>query len=222
MINTHEKLRWFCMYYLNTPCTYVKNNIYNKNYPDHRFDVTYNIEYLTYKTNKQTFILTDTDVNNLLSRIDNSTISYVMLSIIFPINKYRSELIESYTGKKIYPINTTELLEFASVDFCMKHHHVFCTALIKNDDKNFIIKNTFNDCQCIIPVNIFKIYCKFSNLLHDYDINEITIPIEFTEKSSKYLENCLMNGSVQVLPKDFSIIEYRSFKSMFSYLGIEI
>lgn len=225
LINIHEKLRWYCIHYLNGSNSYYKNvpnNIYIKPFPDHRFDIIYNVKNLSYTSNNYTYILTDDDINKLLYKIDGSTITRVMISLIFPSSIFLSESIELYAGRKIYPINSTELLEYASTKFCMKYHYMFCVTLIKNNDKNIVIKNTFNDCQCIIPVNIFKIYCKFSNLLEDYDIEEITIPFEFTEKSSNYLQSCLIDGKIQVVPYDFNLIDYKSFKSMFSYLGIEL
>ena len=232
LMNTTEQWRWYCMNIYNlSPYIYMSddgiddylgddnNNIF---YPSISPYECYNIKTLTYTRRDEVKNLNQNDIFNLLSKIYSKYILEILENIIFPSNDTVKKLIAIQSGNRV-ALSANNILESASPEFCIKYHD-------KLSKKNFIkylnpqeitIISQYNEAQCTVPLNIFSMYCDFYNLMVDYNVLTITIPIKFTKKAGQFLVQCLMYGSL--LDKhDLTVDDYAGFKSVITYLGIMI
>lgn len=234
LLNNEEKLRWYCMHILN--CTpYLQHlSFYNiSDYIGVHYDVfyetfgckySYNVKHLTKTYDGLSPIhLTEDDINKLLLTVSHDTIQLILQETIFTKNENIQTLIGLQAGMKIFPLNINELLEFAPIEFLTKYQHKFTgKAIIQHNVTEMCIKNTYNNTECKISKNLFTSYCKFYDLIDcsGENVNEITIPIEFTSNSCELFKQCLIQGEL-MFNNGFTVNEYKQFTSMISYLGVE-
>ena len=236
LINTNKQLEWYCMNIYNVSPYYYR--IYEADYLRQGQTLFYNIcnereyyniEKLTFTKNSIVKQLNDHDVFKLLSKVLDKDILLIFERILFPINNNVIQLIKLQTGKDIiFPLNRNNILECASPEFCKKYHHniFFGKQLVKYlVDKEITIISKDNNTKCKIPLNIFSTYCDFHHLITggicEYNVSEITIPVEFSVKSGQFFLKCLMNGNI-IACHDLTVDDYKGFKNLVTYLGIMI
>ena len=71
----------------------------------------------------------------------------------------------------------------------------------------------------IIPKIKFSLYCKFDDLIEDYksiiheiNVSDIIIPIEFNEKVAIFLTHCLNMGHMICIDDNFTMNDFNQFK----------
>lgn len=169
--------------------------------------------------------------------------------LIFP-QKLSKDDIEKEADRKVYPLNKTQLFEFVSFKFFKQFYfNLFMNTnfvkLIKakheipdfsslmtppmllqlNQTYNIaiIVKNDSNDIQLPIPRKLFIMYCGFSTLINDVEeqVDSITTPFVFNQKSSAYLLNCLINGYfINHKINKFTESDFEEIRQFFAYLQI--
>lgn len=72
-----------------------------------------------------------------------------------------------------------------------------------NQDLTYTIKN--NSSKIVIAKNLFHSYCKYSDLLAGYDVNEFTIDVKFDDLTSKYFIELLTDREINPKIDDFHL-----------------
>lgn len=147
-------------------------------------------------------------------------------------NKLDKKVIEKEAGKKIYPLNKTQLLEFISFKFFKRFYfNLFMNAnfvkinnqkIVKMDDC-IMVKNGYNDIQLSIPRDIIKMYCGFNFFIEDVEekVDYITVPFVFNQRASSFLLNCLINGYfINHKINKFTEADFEELRQFFAYLQI--
>ena len=229
-----SQLKWYCINIFNTsPYTsrfdvcdhdqYLTNQYYDGHRTYYDVDTCfltkkdeYTMEYL-----EEPSELTEKDVFDLLRYVNPKILLEVLISMIFPPCSDIEILIEKQYQKNIYPLDTSLLLEFASFKFVNQFKTNFINKpLLKIDDIDFvIIKNNINDIIIKIPKILFDLYCGISLSINEYKENIITVPFEFSEKSSSFLLKCLKNSKLDGFDDNFQL-EFKEFTKLLSFLQI--
>jgi hypothetical protein len=167
--------------------------------------------------------LDENQVYELLNKCGPTLIFKILKTIVFPNDKIKEYLIEEENQRKIYPIDKTQLLEVASIEFVRDFAEYFvCTPFDKKYyTKMMTINNKYNVDIIQIPKDLFNQYCHITTLIQNTNekIKQITIPFEFTFKVGQQFLKCLINGYLCIKDID-NEQDFNQLKQLISYLQV--
>lgn len=234
LLNKREALKCYCRL-LNCNNHNHSNSIeryfqVERTYFDSYQNKHYDINLCTVNGRK----LTKVDMLSLFENAKKDTIlcfKKLLQELIHP-QKLRMDLIEIEVGRKIYPLDKTQLFEFVSYNFFKQFYH--CLLMNTNfiqikkyekvvNKKYITIQNDKNDVKIAIPCNTFVAYCGINTLIENSGekIDSIVSPFTFNRKAASYFLNCLINGYfIHHSVNRFTASDFNELKQLFSYLQV--
>lgn len=229
-----EQLRWYVYYVHDRVYEYSYIKDYVDNWHSKQISFTKKKKYydlstcsVVYETECEPvkMYLNENDVHLLLKNAFSSTIKHVLKNTLVPDNSNIKYLVEADVGKEIYPLDKNCLFIELSFELIRDNPGLFNDSFLsKREDKSYVlIKNNINNKEFNVNKRMFDTYCHFNDLIElskDEQINEITVPFAFNEKSSKYFLDCLAADKFIQPDKDIDKFEFDEFKELMTYFEV--
>lgn len=238
-----ECLRFYCRNVANySPykCTYGLGGIlwpflgYHYDHYAH-YNIDYNVKTCTARENGITTILSEEDVLQLLSSVQEDDIKIILKNTINPPHRDIENLIEKEYNRKIFPIfpweNKSLLMETLSGETIICFSSLFEGIKLKSSNEKcdvsnemITVTNSSNDITIMIAKQTFIKYCEFDTLIKDCAserIDTVTVPFIFHEKAGLFISKSLLSGKLEKI-NELTGNDVEEIKSLISFLQISL